>query len=121
MPNNTSGAQPLSVAQWRAKAESLFGPNKLRWRFVCPSCGFVATVSDWQSVGAPEGAVGFTCIGAFRKSPEDIVLAVQHTFQNRGGPCNYTGGGLDKLNPMMVDIGGDRPTLALFGFDKSMG
>jgi hypothetical protein len=86
----------MTYEEWYAKGENLFGPDIMRWRFVCPSCGHVASVQEWKNAGAPEGAVAFGCIG--RYLPER-----SEAFGGDGGPCNYTGGGLIRLNPVDVD------------------
>lgn len=83
--------------EWFAEGERLFGPGIMQWRFVCPSCGHIASVQDWKDAGAPEGAVAFSCIG--RYLPER-----SEAFGGQGsGPCNYTGGGLIRLNPVDVE------------------
>lgn len=78
----------ISHAEWLAEAERLFGPNPLKWRFVCPSCGHVASVEDWKSAGASEGEVAFSCVG--RHSTEEHKAA-KAVFGRQGGPCNYAG------------------------------
>lgn len=34
------------VHEWKAIGESLFGPNKREWKFVCPTCNEVSTVQE---------------------------------------------------------------------------
>ena len=85
-----------TLAEWQAEAQRRFGNDSAKWAFVCPICKHVATVDDYRKAGAPEGAVGFSCIG--RWVPNSRVA-----FGGEGkGPCNYTGGGLFKLNPVRV-------------------
>ena len=91
----------ITAAEWRADAVRRFGDDEMQWAFECPICKHVATVSEYQAAGAPVGAVGFSCIGRWMKSARDA-------FGGEGpGPCNYTGGGLFRLNPVTV-IDGDR-------------
>lgn len=78
-----------------AQAAARFGPDPMNWRFVCPSCGHVASVADWKKAGAPETAVAFSCIGRWTGSKQTMC-------SKEGGPCNYAGGGLFQLNPQPV-------------------
>lgn len=86
----------MTLEQWQAQARALFGDDAMAWKFACPSCGHVATVADWKAAGAPEGAVAFSCIGRW------LCADDKKTFRKQGGPCQYTGGGLFKLNPVAV-------------------
>lgn len=86
----------LSTEQWRAAASRLFGPDPLKWRFVCPSCGHEATVADWKKAGATQAQAAFSCVGRYTGADDS------HTFKQDGGPCTYAGGGLIGLNPMAV-------------------
>lgn len=92
----------MTLDEWNAEGERRFGPDKMKWRFVCPSCGHVASVEDWKNAGAPEGAVAFSCIGRYTGA------GGENFGKLNGGPCNYAGGGLFKLNPVQVD-GGEEP------------
>ena len=83
--------------EWEKEAIRRFGEDKLKWKFVCPSCGFEASVQDYLDAGVPSGAVGFSCIGRWLLDSTDIVS------QKKGKPCNYAGGGFYKLNPVEVD------------------
>lgn len=85
----------MTEEQWRTEGRLRFGPDQLAWKFACPSCGHGASVADYWAAGAPEGAVAFACVGRFLPSREDA-------FQPGRGPCNYTGGGLFRVNPVMV-------------------
>lgn len=86
--------------EWYAEGTRLFGKDVMKWRFVCPSCGHIATVQDWHDAGADEDIVAFNCIG--RSLPER-----SEAFGGKGtGPCNYTGGGLFNINP--IRVGGQR-------------
>jgi hypothetical protein len=86
----------MTHEEWKAKGRELFGDDALTWRFVCPSCNHVATVADWRDAGATEGGVAFSCIGRWTNAGGDKA------FRGKGGPCNYAGGGLFKLNPITV-------------------
>ena len=86
----------VTHADWKAEAVLRFGANPLKWRFECPSCAHIATVKDWKDAGANEGEVAFSCVGR-RLNAGDAKA-----FKRAGGPCNYTGGGLFRLNPVSV-------------------
>lgn len=86
----------MQHAHWLAEGERRFGSDAMRWRFVCPSCGHVASVQDWRNAGAPSGAVAFSCVGRYTGADHS------NTFKHAGGPCNYTSGGLFVINRLFV-------------------
>lgn len=86
----------LTRQEWEAEGERRFGKNKMDWKFVCPVCGHVASVRDYQAAGAPEGAVGFSCVGRYLKESPGVFL------ENKASPCNYAGGGLFRMNPVLI-------------------
>ncbi len=87
----------ITAEEWQEEGVVLFGSDQMQWRFVCPVCGFAQSVQDYKDAGAPEAAVAFSCVGRWRDGSRDA-------FNGKGsGPCNYTGGGLLRLNPMDVD------------------
>ena len=87
----------------------------MKWRFVCPSCSHVASVGDWYAAGADDNAVAFSCVGRAAKPGSDIEKTrADKAFKNAGGPCNYTGGGLFKLNPVAVEKDGVTHTMFEF-------
>lgn len=86
-----------SIEEWRQEGVKRFGNDEMKWRFVCPSCGHVATVEDWKKVGASEGEVAFSCVGRH-------IVGSTEAFGKRGrGPCDYAGGGLIRLNPVQIE------------------
>jgi len=86
----------MTLAQYQEAAVTLFGKDMANWRFVCPGCGHVASVEDYQEAKAPEGAVGFSCIGRYLEKCRDWL-------NGKGpGPCNYSGGGLLNINPVHI-------------------
>lgn len=99
----------LTSAEWRKEGRTLFGNKTDDWLFVCPSCGHVAAVRDWNDAGAPEGAIAFSCVGRWAGAGDE------RTFGLRGGPCNYAGGGLFGLNPIAV-VQGDGSKHNVFDF-----
>jgi hypothetical protein len=85
----------MTHEEWLAEGRRRFGDDIMRWRFVCPSCGHVASVQDWKNAGATEGEVAFSCVG--RRTGGSAA------FGERGkGPCNYAGGGLFRINPVSI-------------------
>lgn len=97
----------LTLREWHAEAEELFGADAWNWRFVCPSCGHVASTRDWKNAGATKGQVAFSCVGrALRTKNEAFSSGPTKS------PCNYAGGGLFRINPVIVvfEDGGERQT-----------
>lgn len=99
----------MSHEQWTAKAIELFGEEPMDWAFVCPSCGFVATLRDWKEAGASSSHAGFSCVGRWMDAPD------KNTFSKNGGPCQYSGGGLITLNPVTVETDSG-PIIRVFDF-----
>jgi hypothetical protein len=89
----------LTYDEWVVEGTRRFGADRMQWRFVCPSCGYVASGQDWKDAGAPEGAIGYSCVGRYTGSEKKL-------FDRSGGPCDYAGGGLIGLNPVRVAVGG---------------
>jgi len=103
-------AESYTVEQWRNEGQRRFGPDHMQWRFVCPSCGHVASVQDWNDAGATESEVAFSCIGRWTGQGKKIF--------NKPGPCNYAGGGLFRLNPVLVKFP-DGSSQKYFDFDEA--
>ncbi len=89
-------ATTMTLEEWKSEGHRLFGADNMGWKFVCPSCNRVTTVKEWKLAKAPEGAVAFSCVGRY------LDADGTKTFKKAGGPCNYAGGGLFKLNPITV-------------------
>lgn len=84
-----------SIAEWERDAKRRFGADKLRWRWECPECGWVASALDYLSAGAPQHQVGFACVGRFAPAS-----------QRPTGPCNYSGADANSTNPVTVRLPG---------------
>lgn len=84
----------LTYDEWMNEAKSHFeSPQDIA--FTCPSCGYVQSVKECREAGHPESAIGFSCIGR--------TLGTDKEFGDKtGGPCNYAGGGLIRLNPVKI-------------------
>lgn len=90
----------MNKEEFKAEAIRRFGKDMMKWKFVCPVCGTVASVEDYKKAGVPEGAVGFSCIGRYLPDSQE---AFGKKPVVKGVPCNYAGGGLFGLNPFEVD------------------
>lgn len=103
--------QQMTLAEWRAEGARRFGDRIGNWKFVCPSCGHIASVNDYVDAKANDGAIGFSCIGRFLPPGS----ARQAFGPLGGGPCNYAGGGLLAINPIRV-LTEDGETQRMFAF-----
>ena len=83
----------ITKEAWVAEARARFGNDPMQWAFVCPSCGWVATIQEWKDADAMNQAA-FSCIGRAIGSAKELGAD--------RGPCNYAGGGLFRLNPVSV-------------------
>ncbi len=101
----------MTHKEWNEEAIKRFGPDPKKWKFICPSCGYIASVQEWKDAGASDGEIAFSCIGRRLRSEKTI-------FDKTGGPCNYTGGGLLGLNPVTVMFE-DNTTMDAFAFAEA--
>lgn len=86
----------MTAAEWNVEGTRRFGPDQMKWKFVCPVCGHVASIEDWKKVGASIREAAFSCIGRH-------IEGSRPAFEKEGkGPCTYAGGGLFRLNPVEV-------------------
>lgn len=88
-------SRTVTYEEWLAEAKQKFGNDPNKWAFVCPACGYVATIGDWKAAGAPEDAIAFSCIGRWLNKAGEA-------FEFGSGPCHYVGGGFIRLNPVTV-------------------
>ncbi len=86
--------------QYIQDATLLFGDDIMKWRFVCPACGHIASFKDYQNAEVPLDSIAFSCIGRW-------LPVRQSVFMPNGGPCDYAGGSLFALNPVHIDGHGD--------------
>lgn len=98
----------MTMQEWEAEGIRRFGEDRMKWRFVCPSCKTVSSVQDWKDAGAEESGVAFSCVGRWKDGVDE------NTFRGNGKLCHYAGGGLFRLNPVKVVFpgGGIRETFA---------
>lgn len=66
--------QVMELGEWLAEGERRFGADRLKWRFVCPSCGHIQAVEDFRpfkSKGATAETAYFNCIGRYSGAKRD--------------------------------------------------
>jgi len=87
----------ISCDEWIQEGAKLFGEDRKKWRFKCPSCGNIQSYEDFEKLGIehPENYAYFSCIGRFLKNSKG-------TIYNNLKPCNYTNGGLFCLAKLSV-------------------
>lgn len=90
----------MTQDEWLKEGRARFGADFMNWKFVCPGCGNVAAVSDYQpfkAAGADPNSATNQCIGRF--------LAGRSWLHGSGpGPCDYAGFGLIRISPVRVLI-----------------
>jgi len=84
----------MTKDEYIAEGERRFGSDRMEWAWICPVCKHVQTARDYKDAGAPGGAVAFACVGRW--------LGAGTGFSGKNAPCDYTGGGLLALNPVLV-------------------
>ena len=112
-PTQKNERLTLTHAEWVAMGERLYGADMMDWVFVCPACGYPQTPRDYKAAGAPEGTIGFSCVG--RYLPGGQAGDAFGKRRKSGAPCNYAGGGLFPLNPITVSFP-DGTTTDCFAF-----
>lgn len=119
-----SESKEMSLKDWCAEGERLFGPDKKQWKWKCSNCGHVQTISDFielrdQEILPPGTDIGnlvfYSCIGRFdTRIPKDDI----GTVWNKESPCNYTLGGLFCFaNTFVIDEFGKK--IPVFDFAES--
>src|SRR3990170_6467323 len=95
MAGETATGKKYTRQEWLDEATRRFGPDPMKWKFVCPSCGFVASTQDYKNAGAESGNVAVSCVGRWDGQLKTPMFT-------KPGPCNYAGFGLIHLNPVTV-------------------
>lgn len=88
----------VSYVDWFTKGARLFGPNTIDWKFVCPVCGNVAAIGDFQQYaarGSTPNSATCECIGRYTGEKPTVDAK----------PCDYAGYGLFKISPIRVTLG----------------
>lgn len=115
----------MTLKDWLAEGERLFGPDKKQWKWKCSHCGYVQSIADFlelKKLGIinPEADVGtfvyFSCIGRFdTRIPKEDVGTIFDKIKK--SPCNYTLGGLFCLtDTFVISESGER--VPVFEFAK---
>jgi len=103
----------MTEAEWNAEGERLFGPDRFKWRFVCPQCGNVASVEDFRAFkefGATTESATKECIGRYFPKTERGGWSSEHCNPDIKKPCDYAGYGLIGLSPVRIERGGEKLT-----------
>lgn len=101
----------MTAEEWRAEGTRRFGSDPKSWKFKCPICGHEQDSQEFKDAGVePNGRVYFSCIGRWTGGVDAFREAA-----DKGGPCNYTCGGLIRLGPINV-IDAEGAKVNVFGF-----
>lgn len=90
----------MTLEEWEKEAIKRFGIDRMKWKFVCPSCQTVIQVQEWKDAGAGNGAVAYSCIGRYLPEKQEFIGKKKKI---KGKPCNYTTGGLFNISPIEVE------------------
>lgn len=89
-------ARELTLAELRAEASARFGDDSRQWAFVCPSCGDVATLADFEAAAGgfqdAAAAVGQHCIGRLLGALDGDAADAGRSAASRG--CDFAAYGL---------------------------
>lgn len=97
---------------WEVEGTRRFGPDMLKWRFRCPSCGNVASPEDFRQFkdkGATPNSATANCIGRYTGAKTSVAdLFGKHSELPQ--PCNYAAYGLLRFgDTVKADDGHDTP------------
>lgn len=76
----------MTIQEWREEGIRRFGNNIKNWKFRCPACGHVASVSDFAELGKNFDSAYRECIGRVKGKGSSRL------GDNSG--CNWTAYGL---------------------------
>lgn len=94
-----------SLEDWKLEAIRRFGENLKNWTFVCPSCGNIQSMGDFEELvnnkidDVDPNMAYYNCIGR-----HDTRIEIVGKMCGKIKPCNYTSGGLVNINPVAVKI-----------------
>ena len=56
-----------SIEEWEAEGRRRFGNDYMKWRFICPMCGHIASVADFKAAGADNPNCAYSeCLGRYQ-------------------------------------------------------
>ena len=87
----------MTKQEWLENGTKLFGPDMMKWKFICPCCGHVQAVEDffpYKDKGASPDSATHDCIGRYDGH--------MHVNMGEAKPCNYSGYGLFDFCPILV-------------------
>jgi hypothetical protein len=97
--------------EWVEKGKKLFGDDRNKWTFVCPACGNVQTIKDFDNIGCVSELAWCHCIGRH----DGINM---NTVMGQGKPCNYTANGLFYIgHTIVITVDADGTTHNVGVFD----
>lgn len=114
----------LTYDAWKAEGERRFGPDMLKWRFVCPGCGNEQSAEDFRPFkdrGATTNSAYGQCLGRFL--PREQTRSWMNDKRRAGVRCDYTAYGLlcicttcvQPPSDVPAENGGPKP-IAVFEF-----
>ncbi|WP_321820882.1 MULTISPECIES: VVA0879 family protein [unclassified Burkholderia] len=101
---------PMEFREWKQDAVRRFGEHPSGWKFKCPCCGHVQSMQDFKDLEVDVNLAYFNCIGRHDGKHMNVDMGT------KPGPCNYTGGGLFKLNPVAIKHPDTGETVHVFAF-----
>ena len=107
----------MTYGEWLQEGERRFGADRLKWKFVCPSCGHVQAVEDFRphkAAGASAESALQECIGRYQGAKGAFDSA-------KFKPCNYALFGLFRLEHVEVVVEGQTEPVRVFEFAEAGG
>lgn len=91
-PSLKGDQKVIKFADWLKELRSRFGEDDEDWKFVCPSCGHVQSVADFNAIGVDGNKAYYECISRYKNIDG----------KNNKKACKYTLCGLFVLDHDMV-------------------
>ena len=60
-----SNRSVVTLAEWEAEGQRLYGKNKLDWKFRCPACGHIQTPHEFKAAGHSPHAAYSNCASRY--------------------------------------------------------
>lgn len=65
-PSLKGDQKVIKIADWLKELRSRFGEDDEEWKFVCPSCGHVQSVADFNAIGVDGNKAYYECISRYK-------------------------------------------------------